>query len=54
MAETLDSLETRPPAERERDLMERLPQLVVQAQSAPGWINITAARPASNASTASK
>ncbi|WP_028103339.1 phenylacetate--CoA ligase family protein [Pseudoduganella violaceinigra] len=40
MAETLDSLETRPHAERERDLMERLPLLVAQAQSAPGWARI--------------
>ena len=40
MADTLDSLETRPPAQRERDLMERLPLLVAQAQSAPGWQRI--------------
>ncbi len=40
MAETLDSLETRPHAVRERDLMERLPLLVAQAQSAPGWARI--------------
>jgi len=40
MAETLDSLETRPHAERERELMERLPLLVAQAQSAPGWARI--------------
>lgn len=40
MAETLDSLETRPHAERERDLMERLPLLVAQAQAAPGWSRI--------------
>jgi phenylacetate-CoA ligase len=37
---TLDSLETRDPAERERDLMARLPQLVARAQSAPGWARI--------------
>lgn len=42
MAETLDSLETRPHAERERDLMERLPLLVAQAQAAPGWARILA------------
>lgn len=37
---TLDSLETRDPAERERDLMARLPQLVARAQQAPGWAQI--------------
>jgi len=42
MPETLDNLETRPQAERERDLMARLPQLVAQAQSAPGWARILA------------
>jgi len=42
MAETLDSLETRPHAERERDLMQRLPLLVAQAQTAPGWARILA------------
>lgn len=42
MAETLDNLETRPHAERERDLMERLPQLVARAQTAPGWARILA------------
>jgi len=40
MADTLDSLETRPHTERERDLMERLPLLVAQAQSAAGWNRI--------------
>ncbi|WGG50380.1 phenylacetate--CoA ligase family protein [Rugamonas sp. DEMB1] len=40
MADTLDSLETRPPAERERDLMARLPGLIARAQSAPGWARI--------------
>jgi phenylacetate-CoA ligase len=40
MAETLDSLESRPHAERERDLMDRLPLLVAQAQAAPGWARI--------------
>ncbi|GGX83836.1 AMP-binding protein [Massilia dura] len=38
--ETLDHLETRDPGERERDLMRRLPALVAQAQSAPGWARI--------------
>ncbi|MBJ7309395.1 phenylacetate--CoA ligase family protein [Rugamonas sp. CCM 8940] len=42
MADTLDSLETRPPAERERDLMARLPGLIARAQSAPGWARILA------------
>ena len=37
---TLDALETRDPAERERDLMARLPQLVARAQQAPGWARI--------------
>jgi phenylacetate-CoA ligase len=32
-----DSLETRDPAERERDLMSALPALVARAMSAPGW-----------------
>ncbi|RJG15883.1 phenylacetate--CoA ligase family protein [Massilia cavernae] len=38
--ETLDALETRDPAERERDLMARLPKLVALAKSAPGWARI--------------
>ncbi|NRR32164.1 AMP-binding protein [Oxalobacteraceae bacterium] len=37
MADTLDSLETRPPAQREQELMARLPALVARAQTAPGW-----------------
>jgi phenylacetate-CoA ligase len=40
MSITLDHLETRDPAERERDLMARLPQLVARAQQAPGWARI--------------
>jgi phenylacetate-CoA ligase len=32
-----DELETRDPAERERDLCARLPGLLVQAMRAPGW-----------------
>ena len=39
-ADTLDALETRPPAERERELMVRLPTLVARAQAAPGWARI--------------
>ena len=39
---TLDALETRAPAERERDLLARLPALVARAQSAPGWAKILA------------
>jgi phenylacetate-CoA ligase len=42
MADTLDSLESRAPEERERELMARLPQLVARAQSAPGWARILA------------
>ena len=37
MTDFLDSLETRSPQERERELMARLPQLVARAQTAPGW-----------------
>ncbi|HJV83829.1 MAG TPA: AMP-binding protein [Noviherbaspirillum sp.] len=37
MTDILDSLETRDPQQRERDLMARLPQLVARAQAAPGW-----------------
>ncbi len=40
MTDFLDSLETRDPQERERDLMTRLPQLVARAQKAPGWAHI--------------
>lgn len=35
--DTLDSLETRAPQEREQDLMARLPRLIARAQGAPGW-----------------
>ena len=38
--DTLDTLETRDPIERERDLMARLPQLVALAKRAPGWQRI--------------
>ena len=38
MTEHFDSLETRDPAERERDLMSRLPELIVRAAGAPGWV----------------
>lgn len=37
---TLDDLEIRDPQGRERDLMRRLPALVAQAQTAPGWARI--------------
>lgn len=40
MADTLDSLETRDPAQRERELMQRLPGLVALAKRAPGWARI--------------
>jgi phenylacetate-CoA ligase len=42
MSDILDVLETRDPQERERDLMRRLPRLVAQAQTAPGWARILA------------
>jgi phenylacetate-CoA ligase len=37
MSDFFDSLETREPAERERDLMRRLPDLLARALAAPGW-----------------
>src|SRR5271166_807515 len=37
MPDYFDSLETRDPAERERDLFGRLPDLIALALSAPGW-----------------
>jgi phenylacetate-CoA ligase len=40
MADTLDSLETRPAEQRERELMARLPQLVARAKAAAGWSRI--------------
>ena len=40
MADTLDSLETRAPELREKELMARLPALIARAQGAPGWANI--------------
>jgi phenylacetate-CoA ligase len=40
MPDTFDSLETRDPQTRERDLMARLPKLIAQAQTAPGWARI--------------
>ena len=39
-ADTLDALERRDPRERERDLMGRLPALLRQAKTAPGWARI--------------
>src|SRR5687767_11479533 len=38
MSDHFDQLETRDPAERERDLMARLPGLVASALKAPGWV----------------
>jgi phenylacetate-CoA ligase len=38
MREYFDSLETRDPEERERDLLGRLPDLMALASSAPGWV----------------
>jgi phenylacetate-CoA ligase len=40
MPDTLDSLEVRPPEQRERELMARLPQLVARAKAAAGWSRI--------------
>jgi phenylacetate-CoA ligase len=40
MHTSLDSLESRDPQARERDLMARLPQLVARAQAAPGWARL--------------
>jgi len=37
MNDCFDSLETRDPAERERDLIRRLPELIARASGAPGW-----------------
>jgi len=37
MSEFYDQLETRDPAERERDLLARLPGLITRAMQAPGW-----------------
>ncbi len=39
---TFDALEARSPDERERDLLARLPQLMAQARTAPGWAAILA------------
>lgn len=38
--DTLDSLQTRAPDQRERDLMARLPQLIARAKAAAGWSRI--------------
>jgi phenylacetate-CoA ligase len=40
MSDTLDSLETRAPEQRERELMARLPQLIAHAKAAAGWSRI--------------
>ena len=40
MTDTLDSLEVRPPEQRERELMARRPQLVARAKAAAGWSRI--------------
>ena len=37
MSEFYDKLETRDPAERERNLISRLPALIAAALKAPGW-----------------
>lgn len=39
-ADTLDAVERRDPRERERDLMGRLPALLLRARTAPGWARI--------------
>jgi phenylacetate-CoA ligase len=48
MSEYFDQLETRDPALRERDLMERLPALVAAALKAPGWAKHLAGADAKN------
>lgn len=40
ITDTLDSLEVRPPEQRERELMASLPQLVARAKAAAGWSRI--------------
>lgn len=40
MADLLDALEARDPALREQDLLHKLPALIKQAQTAPGWAKI--------------
>ena len=40
MEHTLDSLASRPPEQREHELMARLPQLVARAKAAAGWSRI--------------
>jgi phenylacetate-CoA ligase len=40
LSDYLDALETRNPQSREQALMTRLPQLVAQAQTSPGWAEI--------------
>lgn len=37
MSDHYDARETRDPAERERDLFQRLPAVITAAQAAPGW-----------------
>ncbi len=37
MANHYDTLETREPAERERELFAKLPELIARAMTAPGW-----------------
>jgi len=43
MADHFDSLETRDPAARERDLFARLPAAIARAMTAPGWAKHLAA-----------
>lgn len=40
MPDTLDTLETRDPQQREQDQMAALPHLIARARSAPGWARI--------------
>lgn len=40
MPQTFDTLESRDPQIRERDLMAQLPKLIAQARRAPGWARI--------------
>ena len=41
MTDHYDTLETRDPEARERDLLARLPELIAFATGAPGWANIS-------------
>ena len=46
MPDHYDTLETRDPATRERELFARLPEAVAHAMAAPGWAKQLAGHPA--------